>query len=126
MIDPNLKGNVALITGANHGIGAATAKAFAKQGASVFINYFRRPLEPDFADAGKGEPGQAFYRVRQTRTAEEVVKEIRADGGDTPSGTREFSQNRQSGPYLTIEQILSLKLPSRVPRVMPLRPAEKI
>jgi NAD(P)-dependent dehydrogenase (short-subunit alcohol dehydrogenase family) len=29
MIDPGLRGKVVLVTGANHGIGAATAKAFA-------------------------------------------------------------------------------------------------
>ncbi|RLC99386.1 MAG: hypothetical protein DRI77_02875 [Chloroflexi bacterium] len=43
MIDPGLKGKVALVTGANHGIGAATAKAFAAQGAMVFITYLRLP-----------------------------------------------------------------------------------
>ena len=35
MIDPKIKGKIALIKGANHGIGAATAKALAEQGAKV-------------------------------------------------------------------------------------------
>ena len=39
MIDPGLTDKVVLITGANHGIGAASAKAFAGQGAMVFITY---------------------------------------------------------------------------------------
>ena len=36
-----LKDKVVIVTGANHGIGAATAVAFAQQGAKVFINYLR-------------------------------------------------------------------------------------
>jgi 3-oxoacyl-[acyl-carrier protein] reductase len=39
MIDTGLEGKVVLVTGANHGIGAATAKAFAGEGAAVFISY---------------------------------------------------------------------------------------
>ncbi len=43
MIDSKLRGKVVLITGANHGIGAVTAKAFAAQGATLFINYLGQP-----------------------------------------------------------------------------------
>jgi 3-oxoacyl-[acyl-carrier protein] reductase len=35
MIDAGLNGKVALVTGANHGIGAATARALASQGAAA-------------------------------------------------------------------------------------------
>jgi len=45
MTKTGLKDKVALVTGANHGIGAATAQAFAKEGAKVFIHYLR--LSPE-------------------------------------------------------------------------------
>jgi len=41
MIDPGLTGRIAVVMGANHGIGAAIAVALARQGAHVFLNYFR-------------------------------------------------------------------------------------
>ena len=43
MTQTGLHNKVVLITGANHGIGAATAKAFAAEGAAVLISYLRLP-----------------------------------------------------------------------------------
>ena len=83
MIDPQLQGKVALITGANHGIGAATAKALAAQGVAVLINYLRMPplgtqAQPDTTIT---TPGIDFYNARRMMTADEVVQSIRSQGG---------------------------------------------
>ncbi|MCB0195051.1 MAG: SDR family oxidoreductase [Anaerolineae bacterium] len=43
MIDPQLRNKVALVTGANMGIGAATAQALAAVGTAVFITYLGSP-----------------------------------------------------------------------------------
>lgn len=85
MIDPQLEHKVVLITGANHGIGAASARAFAEQGAKVFIAYFREPCEytgEELAAALKaGTGGDKFYRAKQQQSADPVVEEIRSKGG---------------------------------------------
>jgi 3-oxoacyl-[acyl-carrier protein] reductase len=85
VIDPQLKGKVVCLTGGNNpqGIGAATAKAFAAQGASVFIHYFRQASA--LSDQGKaevesGRPGEALYLDAQTRSAAEVIRAIRREG----------------------------------------------
>jgi 3-oxoacyl-[acyl-carrier protein] reductase len=53
MLDTGLKNKVVIVTGANHGIGAATAVAFAKEGVKVFINFLRlSPSEYGGEDRG--------------------------------------------------------------------------
>ena len=42
-----LKGQTAIVTGANSGIGEGVAKALGKEGANVIINYVSRPEDAD-------------------------------------------------------------------------------
>ncbi len=68
---------VALVTGANHGIGAATAKALAAQGMSVLCAYFRSDRM-----GGLDDPSlPAAYRATRLARADFVVESIRAGGG---------------------------------------------
>ena len=85
MIDPGLEGKVILITGANHGIGAAAARAFAIQGSRVFVTYFREPCrysDEELDEARKtGIGGVLFYRAMHRQTADQVIQDIVARGG---------------------------------------------
>jgi 3-oxoacyl-[acyl-carrier protein] reductase len=96
MIDPSLSGKVVVVTGGNNprGIGAATARAFARQGAAVFVHYFRSALPGELAAEGTGEhgaapnaagqvseAGEAQYQALQQQTADALVEKIRAAGG---------------------------------------------
>jgi 3-oxoacyl-[acyl-carrier protein] reductase len=70
----DLAGHTALVTGANHGIGAATAAALAACGASVLLTYWRlnEPVDRGTPDA---------YRRARAAGAAAVVDGIRAAGG---------------------------------------------
>jgi 3-oxoacyl-[acyl-carrier protein] reductase len=70
----DLTGHVALVTGANHGIGAATGRTLAACGAGVLLSYLR---SEDLEDAGTPDA----YRQQRAVSAEAVVSEIETSGG---------------------------------------------
>ncbi len=85
MIDPRLANKVLLISGANHGIGAAAAEAFADQGARVFITYYRgacRYTKKELKEAEElGAGGDRLYCANQQRSADSLVHRITSRGG---------------------------------------------
>jgi 3-oxoacyl-[acyl-carrier protein] reductase len=74
---PSSESRVALVTGANHGIGAATAKALASRGTAVLCTYYRSP-----SLGGLDDPAlPAAYRATRMARAELVAASIAAAGG---------------------------------------------
>lgn len=68
----DLNGHVALITGANHGIGAATAAALARCGAAVLISYLRLSDPEGLPEA---------YRSNRAKDATGILATIWEFGG---------------------------------------------
>lgn len=87
-----LDGSVAIVTGANHGIGAATAARLAGAGAKVLISYLRLPLRPD-ENSARG----TIERIRATATGEDVAAEIRAAGGDAVAVEADLTEPTTAG-----------------------------
>lgn len=98
MIDPRLENKVALVTGANHGIGAAIARAFAAQGAKVFITFYRPPSpysEEELQQVkAAGVGGDVLYRAMQQLSADPVLESIRLHGGIAAAHEADFADAR--------------------------------
>ncbi len=77
-------GHTAIVTGANHGIGAATAKALARRRCAVLCT-FLRVADPSLP----GTP--QTYRDHRAQDAAAVIARIREDGGTAAASEADLS-----------------------------------
>lgn len=85
MVDPGLDGRCILVTGGNSGIGAATALAFAAQGARVVVHYLEQQELRASAHV------RVEHTVRGRQAADAVVRQILAAGGEAAAVAADLS-----------------------------------
>jgi 3-oxoacyl-[acyl-carrier protein] reductase len=98
----DLTGHVALVTGANHGIGAATARTLAGAGARVLLTWLRLddpPGGPKARAYDRPRRGDANAVLDAIRSSGGVAEGIEADLSDDSSPRRLFEMaERHLGP----------------------------
>lgn len=128
-----LENKIAIVTGGNDGIGEATAKLFAQEGATVIIFARREEKNREVAQAITAEGGKAEYITGDVRRLEDV-KRLFAEVADkygrvdilvndagvadehasVSNSTNENWENNvrtnQTGPYYTTRELINLML----------------